>query len=96
MSEPRLTSFASRLTLAMPLSIQRPGIGVPGNSGGHNRRTRAVFLCAQHGQPVMGGPCGGALGHAGPESGTPTLHGSPTLIGVRASGNYTATQELQP
>ena len=96
MVKARLTSFAAGLTFALLLSIQRPGIGLPEYSGGHNRRTRAVFLCAQHGQPVMGGPCGGALGHAGPESGTPTLHGSPTLIGVRESGNNTATQELQP
>lgn len=91
-----LTSPAAGLTFAMPLSIQRPGIGLPEYSGGHNRRTRAVFLCAQHGKPVMGGPCGGALGHAGPESGRPTLHGSPTLIGLGVSGNNAATQEFQP
>ena len=96
MADAFLTLSAAGLTFAMPLSIQRPGIGLPESQADTNRRTRAVFLCAQHGQPVMGGPCGGALGHAGPESGTPTLHGSPTLIGVRASGNYTAIEGALP
>lgn len=82
-----LTSTASGLTFAMPLSIQRPGIGLPESQADTNRRTRAVFLCTQHGKPVMGGPCGGALGHAGPVTGRPTLHGSPTLIGLGVSGN---------
>ena len=78
MSEPRLTSFAAGLTFAMPLSIQRPGIGLPESQADTNRRPRAVFLCAQHGQPVMGGPCGGIERCAGSFVRPANLHSSVT------------------
>ena len=59
------------------------GIGVP-----KLRRIAAplaVFLCA-HGKSSYGRPCRGTFGCTGPQSGTPTLHGSPAPIGVGVSG----------
>jgi hypothetical protein len=65
-------------------------IGVSKPTGGH-RLTSGFFVSAAW-QPVMGGPCGGAFGHAGfcrPVRQPCTV--PPTLIGVGESGENTAT-----
>ena len=96
MSEPRLTSFAAGLTFAMPLSIQRPGIGLPESKADTTAAPVRFFCVRSMASLLWAGRVGVPSGTPVPVPGTPTLHGSPTLIGVRASGNYTATQELQP
>lgn len=67
------------------------GIGVPESLGGH--RLRAVFLCPQHGKPVMGGPCG-ASSEAPVSSGRyANLHGSAHPDWRRGGGVKTRTLE---
>ena len=95
MSEPRLTSFAAGLTFAMPLSIQRPGIGLPESKADTTAAPVRFFCVRSMASLLWAGRVGVPSGTPVPVPGTPTLHGSPTLIGVRASGK-SDVQELLP
>jgi hypothetical protein len=55
------------------------GFGDPEAEGGH--RLRAVFLCPQHGKPVMGGPCGSPSGLPVSSGRFANLHGSALPFG---------------
>lgn len=84
----------SRWGYASANAAKKPagGIGVPKPTGGHTAFESAVFLCPQHGRPVMGGPCGGDLGRAGscrPVRQRRTV--PPSLIGVGEAEIETAT-----
>lgn len=86
----RLAAITSRAYASSVAAHSAIEIGVSKPTGGH--RLRAVFFRPQHGKPVMGGPCGGAFGHAGfcrPVRQPRTV--PPTLIGVGESGLNTAT-----
>lgn len=92
MADARLTSPAAGLTFAMPLSIQRPGIGVPASKADTTAAPVRFFCVRSMASLLWAGRVGVPSGTPAPSTGTPTLHGSPTLIGVRASGNKTAIE----
>nr|DAH99767.1 MAG TPA: hypothetical protein [Caudoviricetes sp.] len=48
------------------LQIQRPGIGVPDRKADTNTALERFFCVRSMAVPVMGGPCVGAFGLAGP------------------------------
>jgi hypothetical protein len=51
-----LTNPLQLATVHLLPQNRQPGIGLP-ELQADTTATRAVFLCPQHGKPVMGGPC---------------------------------------
>ena len=96
MADAFLTLSAAGRTFALPLSIQRPGIGLPESKADTTAAPVRFFCVRSMASLLWAGRVGVPSGTPAPSTGRPTLHGSPTLIGVRESGNNTATQELQP
>lgn len=96
MADARLTSFASGLTFAMPLSIQRPGIGLPESKADTTAAPVRFFCVRSMASLLWAGRVGVPSGTPAPSTGRPTLHGSPTLIGLGVSGNYTAIEGALP
>lgn len=70
---------------------QRRGLGGPESVGGH--RLSAVFLCPQHGKPVMGGPCGSPSGLPVATGRSANLHGSALPAWRQGCGNSNRTVE---
>ena len=95
MADARLTSFASRLTFAMPLSNQRPGIGLPAVQADTTAAPVRFFCVRSMASLLWAGRVGVPSGTPVPVPGRPTLHGSPTLIGLGVSGK-SDVQELLP
>lgn len=86
-----LESLAGKVYDYSALSHDGAGIGVPELRRTSRALQSAVFLCS-HGWPFNGRPCRGDFGPVGPQSDTPTLHGSPSPVGVGEGGKNPSTE----
>lgn len=96
MADAFLTLSAAGLTFAMPLSIQRPGIGLPESKADTTAAPVRFFCVRSMASLLWAGRVGVPSGTPAPSTGRPTLHGSPTLIGLGVSGNKTAFEGALP